>query len=538
MNKHNRKSGISAPAVIAAAALLVLSCRPAGPVNWGSFDEQTIQKNLAALESAGDIYARELAAGNVDSAARQAQAALLSSPGVDTAGIAPDSSVWALFSNGLLAGTGEIWESGVDSTGGRSPAPGKVGISSGSEVAPRLTVVTPNTAEEPISGAMGVVADGFLHDIMRRPEATTYADAQVTRDAVRDLFASGPGVIYWVGHGILIRLPGVGPVSGLMLGTTYDTRAMAQAAAETLLEDLRPTGKDKRCALWWNQAAKRYDVILLPGFVREYADFDHVGSEALSLTKTMVCLTACFSAYGNPGDLVQAFLDKGADVVWGYDWAVQQRWSAFRDSSFFDNMTDTCFPFEAWRRQSNVCPESWGGGNASLQVYGDSLVRLQNVMRLKKDGQMYRAATAYGERAAGRSVVVGAVRLQPDAEHSEEAVSAGLEVHFPGSVPGHFNTAVDEAALVSWIDMKTSRVYFAARNYVGVGCQINVTKSTSDFINGNFSGAVGYWEVTQNPESVPPIQTLHLAGGCFKVTMIDTTQSPGSRRVAVSVPRR
>jgi hypothetical protein len=251
----------------------------------------------------------------------------------------------------------------------------------------------------------------------------------------------------------------------------------------------------------------------------------------------MVCLTACFSAYGNPGDLVQAFLDRGADVVWGYDWEVQQRWSAFRDSSFFDNMADTCFPFEAWRRQSNVCPESWHGGNASLRVYGDSLVRLQNVMRLKKDGQMYRAATAYGERAAGRSVVVGAIRLQPDAWHSEEEISGGLEVHFPGSGPGHFNTAVDEAALVTWIDMKTSRVYVAARNYVGVGCQINVTRSTPDFIDGGFSGNVGYWSASQNPESVPPIQTLHLTGGCFKVTMIDTTQSPGSRRLAGSLPR-
>lgn len=538
MNKYNRECRIPVSAAIAAAALLTLTCHPAGPVDWDSFEEQTIQKNLAALESAGDIYAEELAAGDVDAAAQQSLAALLSSPGVDTACIAPDSSVWALFSNGLLAGTGEFWESGTDSVAGRRPATERVGASADWEVMPRLTVVTPNATDEPLSWAMGQVADGYLHDVMRRPAATTYADTQVTRDAVRDLFASGPGVIYWVGHGYVIWVPGVGWVNGLMLGATYDTRAMAMAAAGTLLDDLKPTGRDKRCALWWDQDAKRYVVVMLPGFVREYADFDKEGSQAIELTKTMVCLTACYSAYGNPGDLVQAFLDKGADVVWGYDWAIQQRWSASRDSAFFGDMADTCLPFEAWRRQSNVCPEAWRGYNASLRVYGDSLVRLQNVTRLKKDGKMYRAATAYGERIVGRSAVVSALRLQPDPEHSEEGINDGLEVIYPGNGTGHFNTSVDEIAMVTWIDILAGRVYLAAKGYVGVGCQINVNKSTPDFILGNFSGTVGYWVPGQNPESLPPMQTLRLTDGCFKVTVIDSTLGQGGQRVAISLPGR
>lgn len=529
MNEYNRWCRIPVSAVIAAAAMFVLTCHSAVPVDWNSLDEQTIEKNLAALKSAGDVYARELAAGDIDAAAQQAQAALLSSPGVDTACIAPDSTVWALFSNGLVAGTGEIWSSGVGLAAGRSPAAGTVRASADWEVTPQVTIVTPNATEEPISKTMGLMAGVFLHDVMQWQAPTTYADTQVTVDAARSILSSGPGVIYWVGHGVIVRVPGLDSVNGLMLGTTYDTRAMAQAAAGTHLEDLRPTGRNKRCAIWWDKDAGRYIVVLLPGFVREYADFSQAGS---LLTKTMVCLTACFSAYGTPGDLVQAFLDKGADVVWGYDWAVEQDWAAYRDSAFFGAMTDTCFPFEAWRQLPNTCPTPWRGVRANLQVYGDSLVRLQNVTRLKKDGQRYRAATAHGERIADRSAVVSAIRLQPDSAHSEEAIEDGLEVMFPGHAPGQFNTAVDEAAIVTWINIPAGRTYLAAKGYVGVGCQINVTKSTPDFINGSFSGTVGYWLPTQNPESVPPIQTLHLNGGCFKVTVIDSARSQGGRRVA------
>jgi hypothetical protein len=523
MLNHSRRIFVSA--AIAAAAIFVLTCKSNGPTDWNKFDEQTVEQNLATLKSAGDVYAAKLASGGVDSAAFGAQAALLASAGVDTAGIAPDSTVWALFDNGLLAGTGEVLWGGSALAPRRSPAEGKVRASANWEVTPLLTVVTPNAFTDPVSDTMGLWAGVVLHDVMRWQPPHTYTDAEVTVDAAKSVFASGPGLIYWIGHGVTVQVPGGGSVNGLMLGTTYDTRAMAQAAAATFLADLTPTGRDKRCALWWDKGAQKYIVVLLPAFVRQYAKFDTTGWPANAPAKTMVCLSACFSAYGNPGDMVQAFLDKGADVVWGYDWAVEQDWCADRDSAFFCAMADTCLPFEAWNRTANVCPTPWRGGNASLRVYGDSLVRVQNVTRVKKEGRLYRAATSYGERAAGLTAVVTALRLQPDSVYSEDAITDALEVMYPGESPGQFNTATDPVAEVAWTDMLTGRVYFASQGRVGVGCQINVAKSTADFIGGTFSGTVGYWEATQNPESVPPMQTLHLNGGCFKVTVLETTGS-------------
>jgi hypothetical protein len=528
------------PAVIAAAVLLALTCHPSGPVDWKSTDEATIQKNLEALGSAGDVYARELSSGDTAAAALKVQAALLASAGVDTACIAPDYSVWALFDNGILAGTGTPPDSAVDLTAGRSPAAGKVRVSGNWEVLPQVTIVTPFSGELPNTRDFSVWLQGLFRDFMWWGQPRTCTDSAVTRDSARNLLASGPGLLYWSGHGTLVRVPGYSDsVSGLELGTLYDKRAMAQAAAGSLLDDLLPTGRDKRCALWlhWlDQSRWKYAVVVLPAFVRKYADFDGSATTG-SPWKSMVYLSACLSAYGNPSDLVQAFLDKGADVVCGYDWITEDAWSATRDAQFFADMIDTCLPFEAWRAQPNRCPTGYFGRNATLRVYGDSLVRLQNVTRVAKDGQWYRAVTSNGVQTFMSAVVAG-LRRQTDSEHSEQAVTVVLEVWAPLNQTGQFNTAVDSLATVFWGDVASGRTYWARRNYVGVGCQINITKSTPEFIQGTFSGKVGYWDVTQNPESVPPIQTLHLTDGVFKVTMIDTTQSPGSRRTAASLTGR
>ncbi len=522
------------PAVLAALTIMTLTCKPAA-VNWEAFDEQTIEKDLAALESAADVYFEKLQAGDIDAAAQLAQAALLASAGVDTAVIAPDSSVWAVFDNGLVAGTGKRWDSAVGSAAGRAGTPARARVSSDWEVSPRVTIITPNATDAPVSAAMADLAESYLCDVMQWQLAARYADEQVTRNTVRDALGSGSRLLYWVGHGFVVWVPGVGYANGLMLGTTYATRAMAQAAADSLLDDLKPTGADKRCVLWWDQDMAKYVVVILPAFVREYADFDHTG-QANVMTRTMVCLTACYSAWGRPGELVQAFLDKGADVVAGYDWSVAQTWAAARDSAFFCDLADTCFPVEALRRMANEDPSTWRGYHASFMAYGDSLVRLQNVMRLKKDGTMYRAATAYGERVAGRSAVVSALRRQADARHSAPEIVDGFEVIYPGEGTGQFNTSADEGAMVTWIEMLSGRTFIAANNYVGVGCQIKVTKSTDDFLTGTVSGSVGYWSISQNPESVPPMQTLRLTDGCFKVTVLDSSLGRSAPATARAQP--
>jgi hypothetical protein len=56
-----------------------------GPVNYDKFEQRTIEANLAAVDSASSIYATLLAAGDIDAAAQQAQAFLLTQEGVDTA---------------------------------------------------------------------------------------------------------------------------------------------------------------------------------------------------------------------------------------------------------------------------------------------------------------------------------------------------------------------------------------------------------------------------------------------------------------------
>jgi hypothetical protein len=66
--------------------------------------------------------------------------------------------------------------------------------------------------------------------------------------------------------------------------------------------------------------------------------------------------------------------------------------------------------------------------------------------------------------------------------------------------------------------MKEGRTYYAQKGFVGVGCQINVTRCTPDAIYGDLAGTVGYWEPPNDPTRVPPTKTISLTQGKFKYT--------------------
>jgi hypothetical protein len=93
------------PAFFLALAASLLTCRT-GPVNYDRFEQRTIETNLGAIDSAGSIYSALFLAGDIDAAAEQARAYLAAQEGVDAVRIADDSTVWAFFTCGLLAGLG------------------------------------------------------------------------------------------------------------------------------------------------------------------------------------------------------------------------------------------------------------------------------------------------------------------------------------------------------------------------------------------------------------------------------------------------
>jgi len=508
---------------------LVINCRTGDSVDWDSRTEETIEKALEVVNSAGEAYSRQLDAGDMSGAVREAERLLEACSGVDSIGVAPDSSVWALFENGLLVGLGRLPNATAQSMAARSGANGQVTASGGGEVWPRLRIVTPHDNLLYYTGVAGNMLDSMNRNLLRwfNPPLW-FSGSQVTPEAARSIMV-GPGVLFWSGHGTVVSLPGFGWVSGLMAGTRHDTREMAQKAAVELLDDLIPTGRHKRLAIMFCSESLRtaqgdpfvdswYSPIILPGFVRYYANFEQQETCSYNQTKTIVHLSCCFGALGDPGDLIQAFLDQGADVVSGYDWAVHDSWSAERDWAYFCDLSDTCTAEQASWARPNVDPESIGADRAAFRSYGDGQLLLEAILQTKVGDSLYRQRQGtIGARYDSAGTVLGGILYLKTSQMRTEPTAGGqLQIRLPGCrLPGQYKTTTNDSVAVMWVDAKTGRTYLARMGAFGVSCQIDVTKWTGDGLFGSFSGRVGYWQ-HGSPDSMPPTHTVTLSEGAFK----------------------
>lgn len=519
-------------------ALLVaeLSCDQ-GPVNYDKFEQRTIEENLAAIDSASSIYAAQFAAGNIDAAAQQAQAFLLTQPGVDSSCITSDSTVWAFFTSGLLAGAGDVRR---DTTGSGAAGPERgptVRVSDGGETGDYTHYVLPHDAELPgtqkAADAMG--------DIFKRKldwdNDEVYKGSEVDIGMALGLVKMGGGILFWSGHGALSPPGPFGEVPGLVLGKTYAKKAMARAAVTELLGYLDPDPSLPHQAAVLKFVGKpAYHVLLLPGFFKVNADFNQSESLPINRTKTIVYLSCCYSLYarsGFPSPLAEELYNKGADLVCGYTWAVGDGFSCDRDTTFFKALADTCLPWQAVRAMGNLTDPVPGRGGHQAQwiAYGDSLVMLRALCRVKRDDDTLWAQFVQAVRNSSGS---GISALLYPAQSSDPA--ANVMISFPGDQPGLFNCTSDENATIYWTVAGSGRTYTVMKDFVGVNGTISVDACRPDAIIGHFYGKLGWWDFGKDPEKEPPTDTIGLRDGVFKFTGKVGSGKLSQQRLAAGMP--
>ena len=310
-----------------ATAMVAMSGCKQGPVNYDNFEQRTIKANLAAIDSAQVLYHAQLAAGDIDAAAQQACQFLLTQPGVNTAEIAPDSTVWAHFTNGLLAGTGDIERpsggrtNATLSDSGRRQAPNRepaVRTASGGEVFNVASYLLPFPDELPGTVDASAALMGIFQTKLNWQSESVAMGHQVDLEKVLNLIKNGRSVCFWSGHGTLVA-PDSGDsacIPGLLLGKSYGDDDAASAAAVQYADYLNPgEGQERQAAMVKFENDPAWYLVILPGFIRAHGYFD--GTEAMPgypFCKTVVMLSTCYSAYspaGAPGDMIQAFRSVG-----------------------------------------------------------------------------------------------------------------------------------------------------------------------------------------------------------------------------------
>ncbi len=91
----------------------------------------------------------------------------------------------------------------------------------------------------------------------------------------------------------------------------------------------------------------------------------------------------------------------------------------------------------------------------------------------------------------------------------------GLTVHFPGAGPGAWNCVGQEDAEIILMSFTGTDYYVVKQDFVGVEGEIEVTLYDEDVVKGTFSGTLGRWESTQDPEEDPPAETVTITDGVF-----------------------
>ena len=517
------------------AAMVVMSGCKQGPVNYGKFEERTIEANLAAIDSASSIYAAQLAAGNIDTGVQQACAFLLTQPGVDTVEITPDSTVWAFFTSGLLAGMGDIRR---DTTGdgiAASERQPNVRAQSGGEVSNIAHYVLPFNTELPGTQRAADALIGIFQRGLNWQNHEMFQGSAVDLEMALNLIENGNSVIFWSGHGMLVP-PDTGSLwlPGLLLGKTYTLQAVANAAVAQYAGYLNPgPGQERQATVSKIVGKPGFYISILPGFIRAHGYFD--ASEATpgyNLCKTVVMLSCCYSAYsqraaGAAGPLIQAFRDVGADVVCGYSWEVGDGFSCKKDTMFLDAMADTCLAREACQWIGDRIDPIPGrqGYHAQFQMFGDSLVMLQDVLQARKDGTFYKADWGVGVFQGESTVVAGTLHEWGGTDPVDF-----VDVEFPGSSPGQFDLTTTDYASIAWSNYASGHFWYAQKGYKGVSGSIQIDSCDGGKVFGSFSGTLGRWDSDHDPTKDPPDEVINITEGKIKHTgKLASGKAPGPR---------
>ncbi len=484
-----------------------LTCKKT--INWDELNPSTIEENLALLANAEQIYLNRLNAGDISAAAREAQTILQDAPGVTAVIISPDSTVWAYFSNGLIAGICENTSGTNGNHTRKNPSPlteQPTGIAGGA-VGTGPQILVPFADELPGTAISAAAIMRKCQQFYMLHGVRLTQNSEVTIQKVKSLLDDARSLLFWSGHGTLVSpAPGDAPVAGLLTGRGYNRREMANLIAGDFRNYLR-NGQNQALLAFSIHDATFYPVIL-PAFISQYGRFEN--SEPG--WKTMVYISACFSAYQANPQLEQAFRNAGVDLFAGYDWAVTDDFSSELDTTFLGAMIDSCLAPEALAQLPAVTdPSELFGRHAAFRISGDTLVMLRHILDARCDGIQLRSAMVAA--TGGARANIQAAVTAPD----ESEPTAQITVGFPGA-PGQYDIQFTDDALLCFFDNRNARVYWAVSGYIGVGGTIAIDRYNSELVSGRFSGVLGYWTPGMNPQTDPPTATINLTDGAIKHT--------------------
>ena len=492
--------------------VLNLSCSSDSPVdadgegsNNEEFNFTTVEAALVTMDAAEELYLNIMASQGMQAAADAALTNLLAQSNVEHAEIGPDSTVWAFFKNGLLAGIYELDRNPVDALIQENQLLDKTkDVSGGGESIGYAVILNPVASEFGFSTHVAIAE--LLDDCFGSEEdaTTIYLDNQVTVQKVKEVLTAGPGVLLWYGHGCVVPVDDLGPEKWVvfMTGENYASKQMAEKIVNTysnganLQSFLREIVVVKYKGKHW--------LAVTPTFVSNYADFDYLENLNYNGCKSVVFACCCWS--GNPNGMMDdAFLSVGVDNYLGWTRAVSVSFANSVIIDFFENATDTFTIEQAYDDiQVKIDPNT----NAGLSLtHSPMMIRSQ--MRMKKDGADLRGYSV--------GIVIDDVTMvNCFAGQPRQLPEYGVTVHFPGSNTGSWNCQTDDGALIAITNLMNGQLFIIQKDYIGVNATIDVTTYDENIVSGKFSGTLGYWTISQNPEEDPPSMTISIQNGIFK----------------------
>jgi len=498
------------PFVGLSAILLVLvftTCETT--TDLSELTEGSAREALTELAHADSIYLALRGAQGMPAAAQAALAHLQSYEGTEAAGISPDSSVWVFFRNGLAAC---VYEPPLEGLAAKLPdsVSAPVHVADGGEVIARSVAVLPCVAE--FGSGAEEQSIGKLDTCFGGPQPATevFRNAEVTVSAVKEILIAGPGVLFWFGHGVLMRDSLIGGLmTCLMLGENYPTVEMARQAVQNYAAQLKAGNRE----LVIVAHKGRHYLAITPDFVWANAQFDYMEGLGTNATKSLAFVCACFSALQCDDPISLAFESGGVDAYVGWDWIVSAGFARGKHGDFFSRATDTFSISQAFGMLGGLTdPTSFAGRSATLNLLGgndpDAMIRAQ--MRFKHGGDLH----GYAVGVTAHEVTSVACFAGDPLQQPKYAVT----VNFPGNGPGSWNCTTDDDAEILVTDIAAARYYYVGKDLKGVNGTIDAERYDGSALSGRFSGTLGWWQPPHDPHEDPPDATFELEDGFFKQT--------------------
>lgn len=489
---RRRTAAIAACFAILSVPLLFTSCKKS--IDWTRFDKETVRGSLEALAGAESEFAAERRANGLAAAVAKAKASLEGSDAVQAVAVSSDSSITALFKNGMLGCVFNI----SDSMHGAAPAPGRARAALGGETPSPYFVLSPFHSEFGANDPSGYIADK-LREFLDPTSATQvyeYYDATATVDMVRTAMMAS--VIFWAGHGGFVTVEPAGiDVPGLLTGEGGTPDAIAQRVVE-----LEGQGYTFRESGGWELFTIAFHdkvwIGIMPAFVANYGDFDRFESLPSARTKSIAYISCC-----NSWKFRDAFQGKGIDAFLGWSASVSDEFSNSQDADFFCDLSDTFTVKEAYDYLGNHTEP----GGATLYWQGDGNVMLRSAGRYTLDGNSVKCYMVI-------CVVDGSITTVGCNDGLGEV--GQVQVQWPGGSTGTFDVSTVDDALLVFAGVGGGLPYIAQKDYQGVSGTIKVARYDEGVISGTFSGTLGQWPIGADPEKEPPSATVTISDGYFK----------------------